>query len=107
MVSREGSAPNPRLNPRTLSRCTIFWLLEDFDQSWTEEFGDVPVEVMDRASEFLAKALYELRTFRAAPPDWAARPWTSLARALERAEESSRASTPRTSSSTQAPALLD
>ena len=50
-------SPHPRLNPRTLSRCTICWLLEDFDESWTEEFGDVPVEVMDRVSEFLAKAL--------------------------------------------------
>ena len=61
----------------TQSRCTICWLLEDVDRAWTEEFGPVPREVMDKFGEFLATALDELRTFRAAPPGWAAAAATS------------------------------
>ena len=76
LVSRVES-PHPRLNPRTLSRCTICWLLEDIDRAWTEEFGPVPREVMDKFGEFLATALDELRTFWAAPPGWAAAAATS------------------------------
>ena len=65
-------SPHPRLNPRTFSRCTICWLLEDIDRTWTEEFGPVPREVMDMVGKHLATAWDELRTFRAAPPGWAA-----------------------------------
>ena len=69
---RVGSQPNPRWNPRTLSRCTICWLLKDIDRAWTEEFGLVPREVMDMVGKHLATDWGELRTFRAAPPGWAA-----------------------------------
>ena len=70
LVSRVES-PHPRLNPRTLSRCTICWLLKDLDRDWTVTFGRVPLEVMDAFAERLGTALEELRSFRAAPPGWA------------------------------------
>ncbi|MDA8583776.1 hypothetical protein N9L68_06065 [bacterium] len=72
LVSRVISPPNPRVNAGTQSRCIICWLLEDVDRAWTEEFGHVPREVMDKFSELLATALDEIRTFRAAPLGWAA-----------------------------------
>ena len=69
--------PDPAFSPLSLSRCTICWLLEDLDRAWTEDFGPVPREVMDVFAERLATALEELRTFRAAPPGWAAAAATS------------------------------
>ena len=74
LVPRVWSPPNPRWNPRTLSRCTICWLLDDLDRVWTEDYGPVPREVMDAFAERLGEALFELRSFRAAPPGWAAPP---------------------------------
>ena len=77
LVTRVVSPPNPRVNAGTQSRCTICWLLEDLDRAWTEDFGPVPREVIDKCGEFLAKALEELMTFQAAPPGWAAAAATS------------------------------
>ena len=77
---RVGSQPNPRWNPRTLSRCTICWLLDDLDRVWREDYGRVPREVMNAFARRLREALVELRSFRAAPPVWAAPPgWAAPA----------------------------
>ena len=70
-------SPDPSFNPLTTSRCTICWLLEDLDRDWTVTFGRVPREVMDAFAERLGTALEELRSFRAAPPGWAAPAATS------------------------------
>ena len=70
-------SPNPSFSPLSHSRCTICWLLEDLDRDWTVTFGRVPREVMDAFAERLGTALEELRSFRAAPPGWAAPAATS------------------------------
>ena len=70
-------SPDPSFSPLSHSRCTICWLLEDLDRDWTVTFGRVPREVMDAFAERLGTALEELRSFRAAPPGWAAPAATS------------------------------
>ena len=76
LVPRDVS-PDPSISPLSHSRCTICWLLEDLDHDWTVTFGRVPREVMDAFAERLGTALEELRSFRAAPPGWAAPAATS------------------------------